>query len=335
MFGFCDECRDMVKYTIDTREGLSEVKGEEVKYAEKIALCNECGKEIFISEIMDENLKAIDEAYRSDKDLITIEEIEEILEKYDIGKKPLSSLLGWSDVTVTRYIDGQLPSKQYSDELYNILQNPSYTREVLEKNKDNLTDLGYRKVNDKLKAMEEVSIKDLEALSKIEIASEYIISLTGDITPLALQKLLYYVQGFYSAFIGEYIFEEDCEAWIHGPVYNQIYHKYKDYRYHPIDRYKTNVDIFKQLLTEDEMEIIKNVVSNFGRYSGKLLEEMTHYEKPWRDARVGLNSTEKSNRVIDKNSIKLYFQDVIKSYSMISILDIKDYTVDMDDKIAI
>ena len=335
MFGFCDECRDMVKYTIDRREGSSEVKGEEVKYTEKIALCKECGKEIFISEIMDENLIAIDEAYRSDKDLITIEEIEEILEKYDIGKKPLSSLLGWSDVTVTRYIDGQLPSKQYSDELYNILENPSYTREVLEKNKDNLTDLGYRKVNDKLKAMEEVSIEDFEGLSKIEIASEYIISLTGDITPLALQKLLYYVQGFYSAFIGEYIFEEDCEAWIHGPVYNQIYHKYKDYRYHPIDRYKTNVDIFKDLLTEDEMEMIKNVVSNFGRYSGKLLEEMTHYEKPWRDARVGLNSTEKSNRVIDKNGIKLYFQDVIRSYNMISILDIKDYTVDMDDKIAI
>ena len=334
MFGFCDECRDMVKYTIGTREGSSEVKGGEVKYTEKIALCKECGKEIFISEIMDENLIAIDKAYRSDKSLITIEGIEEILEKYDIGKKPLSSLLGWSEVTVTRYIDGQLPSKQYSDELYNILEDPSYMREILGKNKDVLTDVAYRKVNDKLKTIEDISIEDLEALSKIEIASEYIISLTGDITPLALQKLLYYVQGFYSTFIGEYIFEEDCEAWTHGPVYSQIYHKYKDYRYHPIDRYKTNIDIFKNLLSEDEKEIIKNVVSNFGRYSGKILEEMTHYEKPWRDARAGLNSTEKSNRVIDKESIKLYFQDVIKSYSMINILDIKDYTVDMDDKIV-
>lgn len=105
---------------------------------------------------------------------------------------------------------------------------------MLEKNKDNITSIGYRKVNDKLRYMEEISSEDLEGISKIEIASEYIISLTGDITTLALQKLLYYVLGFYSAFIGEYIFEEDCEAWIHGPVYNQIYYKYKDYRYNPI-----------------------------------------------------------------------------------------------------
>lgn len=333
MFGFCDECRDMVKYTIETREGSSEVKGEEVKYTEKIALCQECGKEIFIGEIVDENLIAIDKTYRSDKNLITIEEIEDILEKYDIGKKPLSSLLGWSDVTVTRYIDGQLPSKHYSDELYNILKNPSYMREVLEQNKETLTDLAYRKVNEKLERLEEMSIEDLETLSKIEIASEYIISLTGDITPLALQKLLYYVQGFYSAFLGEYIFEEDCEAWVYGPVYRKIYYKYEDYRYNPA-RPKIDRDVFEDLLTEDEMEIIKNVVRNFGRYSGKLLEEMTHYEKPWRNSRAGLASTEKSNKVIDKNSIKLYFQDVIKSYRMINILDIKDYTLDMDDKIA-
>lgn len=335
MFGFCHECRDMVKYTIVTREGLSEVKGEEVKYTQKIPICNECGKEIFISEIMDENLRTIDKIYRRDKNLIRIEEVQEILEKYDIGKKPLSSLLGWSEVTVTRYIDGQLPSKQYSDELYNILENSSYMREILEKNKNNITDVGYRKVNGKLRDMEHIPREDLEKSSKIEIVSEYIISLTGDITPLALQKLLYYVQGFHLAFIGEHIFEEDCEAWIYGPVYSQIYYKYKDYRYHSIYRQKINIDVFENLLTEDEMKIINTVVSNFGRYSGKILEEMTHYEKPWRNARWGLEAREKSNRIIDKTSIKVYFQDVIKSYDMINILDIKDYTIDMGDKIAI
>lgn len=335
MFGFCDECRDMVKYKINTREGLSEVKGEEVKYIEKIANCNECSREIFISEIMDENLIAIDRAYRRDKDLITIEEIEEILEKYNIGKKPLSSLLGWSEITVTRYIDGQIPSKQYSDELYNILMNPYYMREVLERNKDNISDIAYKKVDNKLLEIECISSDDLEGLSKIEITSKYIISLTGDITPLALQKLLYYIQGFYSAFTGNFIFEEDCEAWFHGPVYSQIYYKYKDYKYQPIDKCEINIDLFKNILSSNEIEIVDNVVNNFGRYSGKILEEMTHYEKPWRDARGNLGRVERSNKIIDKYKIKEYFEEIRRAYDMISILDIKDYTLDIVDKVSI
>ena len=60
------------------------------------------------------------------------------------------------------------------------------------------------------------------------------ILLCGDITPLMLQKALYYVQGFYYAFYGTFLFPEDCEAWVHGPVYPAIYAKYKNYRYEPI-----------------------------------------------------------------------------------------------------
>ena len=41
----------------------------------------------------------------------------DILRKYKIGKKPLSKLLGWGEVTITRYINGDIPSKLYSDEL--------------------------------------------------------------------------------------------------------------------------------------------------------------------------------------------------------------------------
>ena len=35
--------------------------------------------------------------------VITKKEIEEILIKYNIGKKPLSLVLGWGEVTIIRY----------------------------------------------------------------------------------------------------------------------------------------------------------------------------------------------------------------------------------------
>ena len=52
--------------------------------------------------------------------IITIEEILEILEKYNIGKKPLSLVLGWGEVTIIRYLDGSIPDKLHSDVLFSI-----------------------------------------------------------------------------------------------------------------------------------------------------------------------------------------------------------------------
>ncbi len=45
-----------------------------------------------------------------------------------------------------------------------------------------------------------------------------------------MQKILYYAQGFYKAFFGKFLFEDDCQAWVHGPVYVNIYEKYKEFK---------------------------------------------------------------------------------------------------------
>jgi len=40
---------------------------------------------------------------------------------------------------------------------------------------------------------------------------------------LALQKMLYYVQGIHMALFGKEVFREECEAWAHGPVFREVY----------------------------------------------------------------------------------------------------------------
>jgi len=327
MKGFCENCRDTVDYQVKIIDKEKEIKGKTIEYVGKIAYCEECKSEIFVSYIRDYNLKELDAAFREEENLIKVEDIEKILEVYDIGKQPLSLLIGWGEGTLTRYSDGDIPSKPYSDKLKRILENKMYYLKLLEKNKDNITDVAFRKSK---KAVDERLINLNEKTTKIESAVRYLLMQTSEITPLALQKLLYFSQGFQKAFANMFIFEEDCEAWIHGPVYRKVYDKYKNHGYNPIEEELSYETIN---LSEDEKELLDHIVLYFGRYSGKVLENMTHSEEPWRVSRRGLKDCEISNRIIDKREIGSYFISVKEKYKMLNFTDIKDYSEDLLSKL--
>ena len=66
----------------------------------------------------------------------------------------------------------------------------------------------------------------------LNIMSEYIIlfcqNMGVTISPLKLQKLLYYVQSWHIAkFDKQDIFNSLPEAWVNGPVYREVYNTYK------------------------------------------------------------------------------------------------------------
>jgi uncharacterized phage-associated protein len=50
----------------------------------------------------------------------------------------------------------------------------------------------------------------------------------ADMTNMKLQKLLYYAQGQYLAEHEEPLFDEDIEAWSHGPVVPSVYRAFKE-----------------------------------------------------------------------------------------------------------
>lgn len=47
---------------------------------------------------------------------------------------------------------------------------------------------------------------------KMLITISYIFEKTGEITPLALQKILYYIQGIFMVNYGRPLFNEECQA---------------------------------------------------------------------------------------------------------------------------
>lgn len=334
MTGFCEKCRDVVEYTVREGEKTKCIKGKEIRYTGKEAYCRECGDEIFVAEIRDYNLQMLDKAFREQEKLISVSDIESILKKYNIGKRPLSLLLGWGEGTVTRYLNGDIPTKQYSDILRRILADANYMAEILEQNKNQITDHAYGLCKQALEIIERETARKtckLENEGKIDSVVKYLLIHCAEITPMALQKLLYYAQGFYKAFNGEYLFADDCEAWVHGPVYRNIYYKYKDHGYNPIE--ENTFEYGSIELTETEEEILDSIITNFGCYSGKILERMTHIETPWRVTRKGLGDQEGSDRIIAKELIADYFSGIKAKYNMLNTSDIKDYSMDLFGKL--
>ena len=273
-------------------------------------------------------MKSLYDAYRQKHGIISLKDIQAIPEKYNIGKRPLSLLLGWGEQTFSRYYDGDMPSKQYSERLKQVLAAPAYYLSLLEIGKDNLKS---EKAYEKSKTATErlLSIPSVQQ-SKLDLVAEYLLSQCQDITHLSLQKALYYVQGFYNAFLGSFIFEEDCEAWVHGPVYRDVYRRYSGYCYDPIDSVE-EPDISS--MPAEEKVLLDSIVRHICCYSGKILESFTHVETPWISTRGNLPAVASTNRVIPKQVIGEYFTLVKDKYLMLTPANIKDYAQDMFSKI--
>ena len=125
------------------------------------------------------------------------------------------------------------------------------------------------------------------------------------ITPLKLQKILYYTQGWYLAINGKELFKEDFEAWAHGPANPGIYDKYKKYGRDSIDYPNESPKINKEIL-----DFLYTIWNTYGIYDGKYLETLTHSEAPWIEARKRGNCQDgdSCNEIITKDSMKEFFK---------------------------
>ena len=281
---FCIECRKETKYFLQKKDIVKNIRDKEYTFGITVAVCAECGGEMSLPGLIDKNIQEIDEQYRAVEGLVLMDDIKKLIKIYKIGKAPLSLALGFGEATVPRYLEGQVPSREYSDVVRAALASPAYMKQKLMENGEKLTDAAYKKAMaaaDSIESLFSVSDKMLRVIA-------YIFEKLEEVTPLMLQKLLYFIQGIYSALYGRPIFEEDCRAWVHGPVYPEVYELFRDFKYNPIDDARFAVlEGTADVVTEEEKNVIDLVVNTFGMYGGKVLERITHNEKPWKEARKG------------------------------------------------
>ena len=109
-----------------------------------------------------------------------------------------------------------------------------------------------------------------------------------DISPMKLQKLVYYAHGWHLGILGEPLIDEQVEAWQFGPVIRSLYHEFKDFGNQPIDRLATQgagSGFSEPRIPNDPgstRDILEKVYESYVRFSASRLSMMTHAPgTPW------------------------------------------------------
>ena len=130
-----------------------------------------------------------------------------------------------------------------------------------------------------------------------------------DISPMKLQKILFFLHGWYLALTGQSLIDEGFARWRYGPVIPSLYRELKQYGSSPIDEYIEQYDAhsmeFKPMFVNVKAfprfsEILDRVWEQYSGLTALQLSSMTHETgSPW-------YVTLPDNK-IDDNLIRNYF----------------------------
>jgi uncharacterized phage-associated protein len=121
------------------------------------------------------------------------------------------------------------------------------------------------------------------------------------VSNLKLQKLLYYSQAWHLAFFKKPLYDDEIEAWVHGPVVPAIFRSYRDYKWARISRVE---EFGVPVGVAAHLEEVWRVYGSLSAYD---LERLTHSEAPWQVARAGIAPDVSSHAVISKDSMREYY----------------------------
>jgi uncharacterized phage-associated protein len=136
-----------------------------------------------------------------------------------------------------------------------------------------------------------------------------------DMTPMKVQKMLFFLNGWYLAINGKPCIQEAFEVWKFGPVVPSIYRDLKQFGGGPITSYLKDYDSESESF---KSHVIANTQSQFyevldltwTKYIGIdaiRLSAMTHAkDSPWATAK------RQKSKVIDNEIIKTYFIGLVR-----------------------
>jgi uncharacterized phage-associated protein len=123
----------------------------------------------------------------------------------------------------------------------------------------------------------------------------------ADMTNMKLQKLLYYAQGRYLAEYGKPLFEEEIEAWSHGPVVPSVYRAFKD---NGSEEIPPSEDFEFSSIDRDTTKFLQKIWNTYGGIATWKLRKMTHNEDPW----AKRFADAERNVVIPKDALREWFE---------------------------
>lgn len=150
------------------------------------------------------------------------------------------------------------------------------------------------------------------------------------ITPMKLQKLLYYIK-VWTTVAEQELISANFNHWDYGPVNKEVYDFYKGHGRSVIDPNQSEV----VSINESDKPLIDFILENYIAFDAFTLSAMTHTEEPWK-------KTERNGLIRDE-AIKFYyggqyfaknFQPFDLSNNIFYPLDNHSFTMDMTEKEA-
>lgn len=149
--------------------------------------------------------------------------------------------------------------------------------------------------------------------------ADYFIALSNEtqslITNMKLQKLVYYAQAWNLGLNGDSLFDEEFEAWVHGPVLPTLYNEYRKFGWKPIlreDLVEGSLEAIKASFSQPINSLLDDVAGEYFGMTAYALEKLTHQEEPWLNARIGLNEDQPSNNIIKKGDMLSYYSKFVE-----------------------
>lgn len=137
--------------------------------------------------------------------------------------------------------------------------------------------------------------------------AKYILEKQGQITTFKLQKLVYYSKAWSLVWDDDSLFNNKIYAWANGPVCKDLYLKHKGF--FEISKNELS-DGNSNNLQPNHKATIDLVIKSYAHLSGQQLSNWSHTEKPWTDARKGLNIEERGEVEITPDSMVEYYSAI-------------------------
>ncbi|MGB4674871.1 MAG: type II toxin-antitoxin system antitoxin SocA domain-containing protein [Azovibrio sp.] len=161
------------------------------------------------------------------------------------------------------------------------------------------------------------ALKEKEMTSVHDVADYIIVKLDeakDGLNILKLQKLAYYTQAWRLALKNERLFDGRFQAWVHGPVSRQLYDRFSTTHmmYDLLGPSDIRSTFNLEAMPKDVREHIDEVLEAYARFSGPQLEDMTHDEAPWIQARGDRKPSERCETEIDEALMGSFYRKLLE-----------------------
>jgi uncharacterized phage-associated protein len=143
-----------------------------------------------------------------------------------------------------------------------------------------------------------------------------------ELTPMKIQKLVYFAHGWFLAITGRPLISENVQAWDYGPVIKSLYGDFREYGNSPISFPATEFKMRDSRMTlfvplignsgdpgdrEIASQVVRKVWDEYGGYTPARLSNATHApDSPWNQ----VYKEGEKNIPIPDESIRGYFLKV-------------------------